>query len=211
MSRRNRFLIFDFDGTLADTFDLFLKIFDEAAILYGFRPFDRKKMEYLRTIDARSILRHHRVPLWKVPAITHTTRKLMERYIHGVHLFPEIDLAISQLHDSGAKLALLTSNSRSNVLHVFGRELAARFDYLECGSSIFGKPSRLKRLLARSGFSADDVVFIGDEIRDAHAARRAGISFGAVSWGYGAVSSLVRAGASESFAEPGELMAKLMP
>jgi phosphoglycolate phosphatase-like HAD superfamily hydrolase len=31
-----RLLIFDFDGTLADTFDLFLDAFDEAAALYRF-------------------------------------------------------------------------------------------------------------------------------------------------------------------------------
>jgi phosphoglycolate phosphatase len=207
---RRRFLIFDFDGTLADTFDLFLRVFDEAAALYGFSRFDRENIDYLRTLDARNILRHHDVPMWKLPMIMSSTRKLMARRIRSIRLFKEIDQALTCLHENGATLALLTSNSRSNVLQVLGSEMAGRFAYLECGASIFTKRSRLKKMLAQSGFTSDESIFIGDEIRDAHAAQQTGITFGAVSWGYGAMSALVKAGAKEYFFEPSELTSKLI-
>ena len=88
--------------------------------------------------------------------------------------------------------------------------MAGRFAYLECGASIFNKHSKLKKMLAQSGFTSDESIFIGDEIRDARAAQQTGITFGAVSWGYGAMSALVKAGAQEFFFEPSELISKLI-
>jgi phosphoglycolate phosphatase len=204
-----RLLIFDFDGTLADTSALFLDVFDEAAALYRFQPFDRDNLNYLRTLDARSILRYHRVPAWKLPVIVQTARRLMERRLETVRLFAGIELMVASLHDRGNTLALLSSNSRSNVIRVLGHEVAARFKYLECGGSIFGKRARIRGLLARSGFAAADTMLIGDEVRDARAASRSGVSFGAVSWGYTAIEALLHAGAKEHFSSPGELPLKL--
>jgi phosphoglycolate phosphatase len=206
-----RLLIFDFDGTLADTFDLFLDVFDEAAALYRFEPFDRKNQDYLRTLDARSILQYHRVPTWKLPVIAQTTRKLMERHVETIRLFAGIESTIANLHRRGATLALLSSNSRSNAIRVLGREAASHFDYLECGVSIFVKRAKLRNLLARSGFAAADSILIGDEIRDAQAANRIGVTFGAVSWGYTAIETLLKAGAREYFSSPSELAFKLLP
>ena len=108
-------------------------------------------------------------------------------------------------------MALLSSNSRSNAIRVLGHEMASHFDYLECGVSIFGKRAKLRNLLARSGFAAADTILIGDEIRDAQAANRVGVTFGAVSWGYTAIETLLKTGAREYFSSPGELPLKLMP
>jgi phosphoglycolate phosphatase len=206
-----RLLIFDFDGTLADTFDLFLDVFDKAAALYRFAPFDRNNLDYLRTLDARSILQYHRVPIWKLPVIAQTTRKLMGCHVEAIQLFGGIESTIAKLHDRGATLALLSSNSRSNVIRVLGHEMASHFDYLECGVSIFGKRAKLRNLLARSGFASADTILIGDEIRDAEAANRVGITFGAVSWGYTAIDTLLKRGAREYFYSPDELALKLTP
>lgn len=208
---RRRLLIFDLDGTLADTFDLSLDVFDEAAALYRFDPFDRSNLDYLRTLDARSILQYHRVPAWKLPVIVQTARKLMERRVEAVRLFAGIESTIADLHDRGATLALLSSNSRTNAMRVLGHEMASHFDYLECGVSVFGKRAKLRNLLARSGFAAADAIFIGDEIRDAQAANRVGITFGAVGWGYTAIEALLKMGAGEYFSSPDELTLKLMP
>ena len=112
-----RLLIFDFDGTLADTFGLFLDVFDEAAALYRFEPFDMGNLDYLRTLDARSILQYHRVPAWKLPIIAQTMRKLMESHVESIRLFAGIESTIANLRDRGATLALLSSTTpHKNIL-----------------------------------------------------------------------------------------------
>jgi phosphoglycolate phosphatase len=134
----------------------------------------------------------------------------MRRHIQSIRLFAGIESAIADLHEGGAILALLTSNSRDNVIRVLGPEVAAYFDYLECGVSIFAKHVKVRKLLTRSGFALDNTMLIGDEVRDAHAAIRTGVSFGAVSWGYTAVDILLKTGAQEFFSSPSELPVKLM-
>ena len=48
----------------------------------------------------------------------------------------------------------------------------------------------LRRVLRDSGVATDQALMIGDELRDADAAREAGTAFGAVAWGYNAPEAL---------------------
>jgi phosphoglycolate phosphatase len=98
---------------------------------------------------------------------------------------------LSRLSDAGIGLALVSSNSERNICAILGTEIARRFHYYECGVSLFGKSSRFGKVLRRSGTLARDAICIGDEIRDLDAARRQGIAFGAVTWGYTAPDGLI--------------------
>ena len=202
-------LIFDFDGTLADTFNLFRAVFNEVAATYAFDRFDSENLAMLRNLDARKIMEHHHVPMWKLPMIVRTMRTRMGRDIHQVQLFPGIPKALTSLRDSGYLLALLTSNSRANVLKVLGPENAAHFQHLGCGTSIFGKHSKLKKLLKACGTHPSNAMYIGDEIRDYTAATQSAMRFGAVAWGYSNLDALIATGAQETFRDAGELTSKL--
>jgi phosphoglycolate phosphatase len=45
-------------------------------------------------------------------------------------------------------------------------------------------------VLQEAGTAARDSIYIGDELRDAEAARRTGVAFGAVTWGFAAPEAL---------------------
>lgn len=185
-----RLFIFDFDGTLADSYAWFLDVADQVADRYRFDRFDRSNMEALRSLGARQLMKRHRVPLWKLPLIMRHTRALMARDITRIPLFPGMAEALGQLAAGGARLAVVTSNARANVLRVLGPATASLMSELCCGVSLFGKASKLKGALRRLGVPAAESLFVGDEIRDAEAARDAGIPFGAVAWGYTRVEAL---------------------
>jgi phosphoglycolate phosphatase len=202
-----RALIFDFDGTLADSFECALDAFDAAAGRFGFDPLDRSRMEAIRQQDARQILANHRVPLWKLPLIARYVRKFVARNVDRIVPFPGIETAITELADRGATLALLTSNSRRNITRVLGTDLTNRFRVIESGAALFGKAKRLERLLRSAGIAPQEALFIGDEIRDAEAARLCGVRFGAVGWGYTSLESLLAYGADETFRSVEELRA----
>jgi phosphoglycolate phosphatase len=198
-------VVFDFDGTLADSFQLFLKTFDAASEIYGFRPFDRDKMDVLRAMEASEVLKHHGVRFWQLPAIARTTRLLMTRGIGGVNLVEGLDATLQWLHQTGCDLAILTSNSRANVESVLGRELCCLFTHFECGVSIFTKDRALTKVIRTIGCRRDETLLIGDEIRDLKAAKMVGVSFGAVAWGYNSLECLVAHGADETFHSPRDL------
>jgi phosphoglycolate phosphatase len=201
-----RLVLFDFDGTLADTFPWFLQTFDQVADRFGFRRLDPTETEALRGMDARAIMRHHKVPTWKVPFIARHARTLMAAQIAQLQLFAGIEAALHALADQGVILGLVTSNSRGNAAAVLGPTLLARFAQIECGISMFGKASKLRRVIQRSGIAADHTLFVGDELRDADAARAAGIDFGAVAWGYCRLDALLSRQPERVFQQPGDLV-----
>ena len=56
---------------------------------------------------------------------------------------------------------------------------------------MFGKAARFRKVLRRTGIAARDAIAIGDEIRDLEAAQKAGVAFGAVTWGYTTAEALI--------------------
>jgi phosphoglycolate phosphatase len=207
---KKRLLIFDFDGTLADSFDLFIEIFDEAAALHQFDPFDRGRLEFLRTLDAASFLKYHRVPRWKLPLLAWTTRKKMASRIESIRLFPGVAEGIARLRNNGLILALVTSNSKRNALKALGPGMSQNFDHMECNLSLLGKRAALSRILKHASCLPSEAMLIGDELRDMHAAKSVNISFGAVAWGYTSIDTLAKAGAHTCFESVAEMTSKLM-
>jgi phosphoglycolate phosphatase len=187
----SKLIIFDFDGTLADTFPSFVRVFDQAADKYGFKRLDREHQGVLRGLDAREIMAHHEVPLWKVPAIARFMRARMADDIANIKLFAGIDRVLRDLHAQGVVLTIVTSNSPANVRAILGPELLALFSHVECGAALFGKPSKIRKVLAATGVAPEHAMLIGDEIRDAKAAADVGIDFAAVAWGFNDVDALI--------------------
>jgi phosphoglycolate phosphatase len=139
----------DFDGTLADTLPWFVNTFDEAADRYRFKRLDRSSIAALRGLDAKQMMVRHEIAFWKLPFIVRHMRALMKRDVAGIRLFPGIDHALRDLSERGAILAMVTSNSRANVLRILGPENAKRFSHFEC-ASVFGKRAKLRKVLAAS-------------------------------------------------------------
>lgn len=179
-----KLVIFDFDGTLADSFASFYALFNQLAEKHGFRRIEPEMVDELRGYGSRQILAHLGIPFWKVPLIvTDMRRRLVER-IDEVHLFPGAGAALRGLSELGIESAVLTTNTVENVLRVLGPELREQVTDLECGVPIFGKGRRLQRLLKRKRLAPSEALCVGDEIRDAEAARAAGADFVGVAWGY---------------------------
>ncbi len=205
-----RLVIFDFDGTLADTFGWFALTINKIAEKYHFRKVDPSEHDTVRGFDARAVLKHLGVPMWKIPLIAGHMRKLMSRDIHQIRLFEGIDDLLRRLSSLGATLAVVSSNSRANIRHVLGAEVAALVSYYECGVSVFGKEAKLKKVLRQSGIAPREAIYIGDEIRDCKAARDMGIAFGGASWGYTMPDALRAHAGDDVFARIDDILSRVV-
>ena len=181
---------FDFDGTLVDSFALFLEVHNELAPHHGFARIEPGQVETLRQLDARALVRHLQVPGWRLPLIVHQARRLMAARRTRVAPFPGVVEALRELHAGGTRLALLTSNARATCEQVLGPRDWALFEDTVCGVSLFGKAAKLARLARRAGVAPQRVLYVGDQLGDGEAAHAAGMAFGAVGWGYMSLSSL---------------------
>lgn len=206
---RYRLAIFDFDGTLADSFTWFLGVMNRLADEHRFRRIEEQELETLRGQAARQIVKHVGLPAWKLPLVARTMRQHMAREIGQIRLFPGVDRLLQGLAGHGIELAIVTSNSIDNVRQVLGPDNAALIGHYACGASMFGKRAHLRTVLRGSGVPAAEAIAIGDEIRDLEAAHAEGIPFGAVAWGYTHPESLRAHAPREMFASLEEILEKL--
>ncbi|WP_454619172.1 HAD hydrolase-like protein [Bradyrhizobium cenepequi] len=182
-------VIFDLDGTLADSFGWFLRHVNDVADRFNFRRVADGDIEGLRHAGSREIVARLEVPTWKIPVIARHMRRLKSEHLADIALFPGTETMLRTLRDGRLQLALVSSDSEANARRLLG-EAAAHFSWFDCGASIFGKATKFRRVLKRAGVAPSQAISIGDETRDIEAARAAGIACGAVSWGYAAPKAL---------------------
>ncbi|MGY3607033.1 MULTISPECIES: HAD-IA family hydrolase [unclassified Bradyrhizobium] len=182
-------VIFDLDGTLADSFPWFLRNVNDVADRFGFRRVADEDVEELRHAGSREIVARLEVPMWKIPIIARHMRRLKAEHLADIELFPGTETMLRTLKDGGLQLALVSSDNEANARRLLG-ETTALFSSFDCGASIFGKAAKFSRVLKRADLAPSQVISIGDETRDIEAARAVGIACGAVSWGYAAPAKL---------------------
>ena len=199
-----RLAIFDFDGTLADSFPFFVAVFNQVADKHAFNRIHPEELDALRKLGAREIMSHIGMPRWKLPLVARTFMGLMKQHRGSIPLFRDIADTLSHLEEKGLILAVVSSNSKDNVMRVLGSN-CRHFRAFECGVSIFGKASRLRRVMRKFDMAPEQVIYIGDQPTDGEAASAAGVAFGAVAWGYGTYEAFRKLDAHEWFAEVGEL------
>jgi phosphoglycolate phosphatase len=201
--------IFDFDGTLADSFHWFLQNINVVADKYRFRRIEDDEIETLRGYDNRKIIEHLKVPMWKMPLIQHFMRKRMANDIDRISLFSGVDQMLKGLTSKGIATAIVTSNSAINAQTVLGTENKRLIKYYACDARFFNKPAKIRKVLRWSGISAAETICIGDEVRDIQAARAENIAFGAVPWGYANLKSLSLLSPEEIFLNLSDIVEKL--
>jgi phosphoglycolate phosphatase len=176
--------IFDFDGTLADSLPWAASVVNEFADQYGFQRIDPHDHEMLRNLEAKQLMQHLGVKMWKVPQMAMHVRRRMAEEIDKIPLFPGVDAMLQRLAAAGMILSVVSSNSEANVRQVIGPQNVALIRDFDCGASVFGKAPKLKAVMKRCRVEPAQAILIGDEIRDGKAARKVEMAFGAVGWGY---------------------------
>jgi phosphoglycolate phosphatase len=204
-----KLVLFDLDGTLSDSFPWFLRIVNAAADKHGFRRIEPHEIEEVRGKGAREIVKFFQVPAWKLPIIARDMRRMKSEHLDTIPLFAGVDRLLQALAVKGVAAAMVSSDSEENVRRALGPANARLISYYACGASIFGKAKKFRRVLTMSGIAAKDAICIGDEVRDIEAARKAGLAFGAVSWGYATPQALATLSPEEMFDSMDDMIARL--
>jgi phosphoglycolate phosphatase len=202
-----RLVIFDFDGTLSDSGDWFLSVVDELARKFRFRTVATSEVEMLRHKSSREVIAHLGIARWKLPLIARHLRRMVGRNAHEIELFPGTPDLLERLAATGVKIALVTSNSEANARKILGAEHASRIDCYACGSSLFGKAPKFRRVLKKMATPAAATLAIGDETRDIDAAREVGMRAGSVLWGYASEEVLTGLNPDAVFRTPEDILA----
>jgi phosphoglycolate phosphatase len=100
-------------------------------------------------------------------------------------LFPGVSGVLERLARAGTRMAVLSSNAEGNIracLKANGVE--GRFEAVVGYRRLFGKGRGIRRFLREWRLVGPEVVYVGDEVRDIQAARKAGVAVASVTWGF---------------------------
>jgi phosphoglycolate phosphatase len=203
-------VIFDFDGTLADSWAIAVDELRGAASLFGLRQLTPDEVEALRGQPSRQVFDTFGVALWKIPRIAAHMRRRFEERASSIALFDGVPEMLRALADAGVMIGVVSSNSETTVATVLGAETMRRVARVECGSSLFGKSRRFLRLMKDVGAAPAHTFAVGDESRDLDAAAAAGITGLAVEWGYARPALLQAMAPGRTFATVAALTARLL-
>ena len=204
-----KLIIFDFDGTLADSFPWFVKTMDVVTEKFNLKKIGKDEISELRKLDSLSFLKHLKIPLYKLPKISTFMRNMMSEQIGEIKLFDGIASMFYELKAKGYKIAIVSTNSKANISEVLGEKLIKMNDHFVGGVSLFGKESKLKKVLKMSGINKEDAIYIGDELRDIQASKKTGIACGSVAWGVNDADSLAALSPDEMFYEVEQILQRV--
>jgi phosphoglycolate phosphatase len=202
-------IVWDFDGTLADTFDLTVSVYNDLALRHGLRPVESPAS--LRGLTTRAFLRRHNIPLLRLPRLLREHQAAARGRMGSVRLFDGVPDLLRRLRAGGCRLAVLSSNAAENIQGCLAANgVEGLFEFVVGYPRLFGKGVVLRRLLRREGLAPSRLLYVGDEVRDVRAASRAGVDSAAVSWGFQAPELLARLGPTYLWSDPGEALAVLL-
>lgn len=180
----SKYVIFDFDGTIASSVEMALEIFNRIAPRYKCRQIDMKDIARLSTENPQTFFAEYGVNKFKLFLLVLHIRAEMKKQIETLKLVDGILPVINELHDAGFELGIVTSNARKNVLRFVNKHgIHKYFRFIYSSNSFFGKEKVLRSLIITHNIDHQHVVYIGDETRDITASRKAGIHIVSVSWG----------------------------
>jgi len=179
-------LIFDFDGTLANTLDLILDIYnDKITKEFSCKFFDKSQFPEFRKKRPSTFIREFGVHPMKLPFIIMRTRHIMIKSMNKVQPFEGIPDLLKELYHRKVKMGIVTSNTKKNV-EIFLEEHKMRnyFSFVRSNNIFISKKIAFRKVIKKHQLKREEIIYIGDETRDIRSSRAANIRCVAVTWGH---------------------------
>ncbi|MFJ3389992.1 MULTISPECIES: HAD hydrolase-like protein [unclassified Lysinibacillus] len=201
-----KYIIFDFDGTLADSTAVFTSAWNTIAQKYKFKGIELKEIESLKKLSIAERSKLFDFPMYKLPMILPQFYRLYRQSLHDVHLYDGIKEVLLEIDKRGYKILIISSNSQENILEFLKMNGIHCVSNVLCSNRIFGKDKVIKKFLKDSGITPSEVLYIGDEQRDIIACKKVGVPIIWVGWGYDAIEVVCQEDPEYKVATPQEIL-----
>ncbi|MFJ7732094.1 HAD-IA family hydrolase [Lysinibacillus sp. NPDC097231] len=201
-----KYIVFDFDGTLADSTAVFASAWNTLAQKYKFKGIELKEIESLKKLSITERSQLFDFPMYKLPMILPQFYRLYRQSLHDVHLYDGIKEVLTEIGKKGYKILIISSNSQENILEFLKMNGIHSVSNVLSSTRIFGKDKVLKKFLKDSNINPSDVVYIGDEQRDIVACKKVGVPIIWVAWGYDAIEAVQQEQPEYKVSTPHEIL-----
>jgi len=173
-------LVFDYDGVIADSMMFMVKVLNDIAVELNVPKIDKEGVEYWKKNGPVAALKKAKISVTKIPYIAKRSAEIQKNNSNQVKFFEGIVEVIKEIKKSGVQIGILTSNDLDNVKNNLIKNDLDIFDFIEHGAKFLGKAQRIGKLKKEVG----DFIYVGDELRDIEACKKAKVPIIAVSWGF---------------------------
>lgn len=177
-------IIFDFDGTIADTLSVIVKLFNKNSKKYHLPKISKKELENLRSMEPIEIIKKYGISLIEIPFIANKIKKDLNSEIDKAEMQTGIRELILELKSKKYRMGILTSNAKENVEKFLNSNKLSVFDFIHSELNLFGKNRSLENIIKKFSLKKEEVIYVGDEVRDIDACKEAGIKIISVTWGF---------------------------
>ena len=178
-----KYVIFDFDGTLANSNHLFMKAWNLYADQYDYDYVTEEDLVTSKNLTIHERAKKYRFPMHKLPIILPKVYRYFKEHIDEVQLFEGISEMLNSLQQTGYKIVIISSNAKENIELLLKQQQVNAVSQVLTSSRLFGKDTVIKKFMKQQKLTQDDVLYVGDEIRDIIACNKVGVPFVWVSWG----------------------------
>jgi pyrophosphatase PpaX len=169
-------VIFDLDGTLADTLPVCFVAFRRTMETFSGRRYTDEEIMAAFGPSEEGIIRRLVPDRWE-ECLDAYLEAYEQEHLRAARLYPGIEDALRRLQERGIPLAVVTGKGpRSAAISFRHLGLARYIEVLETGApegSI--KPQAIRRVLAKWAVSPEHVAYVGDTTSDMEEARATGL------------------------------------
>lgn len=200
-------IIFDFDGTIADTVDALVSIANNLAVEFNYAQITSEEFVILKNLTSREIFKYSGIPLFKMPFLLKKVKRELKNKIPELKPIQGIPQALLELKNDGNRLGIVTSNSKDNVKEFLKvNNLDNLFEFVHPGVTIFGKTKIINNILRQKQIKTQEVIYVGDETRDIEASKKSQIKIVSVTWGFNSEAALTKENPDFLIHHPRELV-----
>jgi len=204
---RHNAWIFDFDGTIADTLEIAREVYNELAEEHKLKHLSKDEVEGLRDYGVNQFLKYLEIPKIKLPVLLTQGKKKFRQRTDSIPLIEGMKEVLPELRKKTKVFGILTSNTDENVKRVLKMHgLADLFDFVSTAPKLEGKAKHIKAISKLYSLTKDRILYIGDEVRDVKASRKAGVAVCAATWGFNSEKALLKAKPSHTVDHPSQLL-----
>lgn len=198
-------IVFDFDGTIALTLDASIKVLNSLSAKYGIRKVEETDVKIFRNEGWKKAIKGFNVSILRVPQILMEGRREIAKEMEEVKMVKGLKEVLVELKSKDFILGVLTSNSKENVEKFFKKHELDMFDYIYSDRSFFGKDRVINKLLKERKLNKNEILYVGDEVRDWEACEKVGIKMFGVGWGFNTPEILKKSGLQKVVDKPKDL------
>ncbi|MEM9985001.1 MAG: HAD-IA family hydrolase [Bacteroidota bacterium] len=203
---KKKLLIFDFDGTIADTLVVALHILNEIGRDFKLPHLDRDQFIELKQKTVPELVQLSGLSWFQIPRFIKKARNKFKAHLAEVYPVLGMPEVLAHLAKKKYRMGILTSNTKEGVQSFLENHQLQYFEFIFAPDSLFGKAKVIRKILSHEALSPQEVIMIGDELRDVEAANKAGIESIAVTWGFNTRQVLEQGEPNHLVVNPSQLL-----